>query len=554
MRIELEKQTLDHFFYNSVKKYSSNKALAFVGEEPLTYKEFGEQVDSLKKKLKSFSVKKGQKILLLGDNSPNWCFAFMAITTMGAVVVPVLVDFPEADINHIIRHSEAAAAFISDSIYTSMDLTPLSDFKIVFSLTDFSILVQQEQAEKEEKKSKETEKEKSGSEVEIQEDDLAEILYTSGTTGHSKGVMLAHKSLVSNGMTGIDSVKAVNEDSIVLSLLPLAHSYGSTSTFLGAVYAGAVLYFLKRKPSPKILIDAMQKLKPTVLTGVPLVFEKIYHKRVLPEISKKKLLRWLLNFKVSRKFLYRTAGKKVMEMFGGRLECAVIGGAALNPEVEAFLRDGRIPFTNGYGLSECAPLVSASPVAETRIGSVGKPAGGVDIKIVNPEPDTGIGEIYVKGPNVMQGYYKNPEENEKVFSEDGWLITGDRGYLDKDNYLFIRGRSKTLILGPSGENIFPEVVEEKLKESPYVEEALVYDDDGKITARIYPDYDFIDQTFSGKSEAQMVNTIRKLLEDIRKETNTKLPAFSQVSRIIEQEEPFEKTPTNKIKRLLYLPK
>lgn len=553
MRIELEKRTMDQFFFNSVKKYSSNRALAFVGEEPVTYKEFGEQVDLLKKKLKSYGVEQGQKILLLGDNSPNWCFAFMAITTMGAVVVPVLVDFPEADINHIIRHSEAVAAFISDSIYTSMDLTPLSDFKIVFSLNDFSVLVQQKQDEKKSKK-EEKKKEKSGSEIEIQEDDLAEILYTSGTTGHSKGVMLAHKSLVSNSMTGIDSVKAVDEDSIVLSLLPMAHSYGSTSTFLGAVYAGAALYFLKRKPSPKILIDAMQKLKPTVLAGVPLVFEKIYHKRVLPEISRKKLLRWLLNFRFSRRFLYHAAGKKVMEMFGGQLKCAVIGGAALNQEVEAFLRDGGIPFTNGYGLSECAPLVSASPVSETRTGSVGKPVGGVDVKIVNPEPDTGIGEIYVRGPNVMQGYYKNPEENEKVFSEDGWLITGDRGYLDKDKYLFIRGRSKTLILGPSGENIFPEVIEEKLKESPFVEEALAYDDDGKIIARIYPDYDFIDQTFSGESEAQMVEKINKLLEGIRKETNTKLPAFSQIGKIIEQKEPFEKTPTNKIKRLLYLPK
>jgi len=552
MRIEIEKYTMDQFYNQIVEKYSNNISMAIVERNPFTFKEFGENVESVKKQLNNLGIKKGDKILLLGENSPNWCFAFMAITTIGAIVVPILVDFPESDINHIIRHSGAVAAFISDSIYNSMDLAPISDFNVVFSLTDFSILNENESKEKEKPKEKKEKVEDMETKIEIEENDLAEILYTSGTTGHSKGVMLTHKNLVTNTVAGIDTVKAIDEKSIVLTLLPLAHSYGSTCTFLGSLYAGSSLYFITKKPSPKILLDAMQKVQPTVLAGVPLVFEKIYHKRVLPQLSAKKILQWIGKIKFGKKFLYKKAGKKVMEMFGGRLECAVIGGASLNPEVETFLRDGRIPFTNGYGLSECSPLVSAVPVTETKVGSVGKPVQGVQVKIVDPEPDTGIGEIYVKGPNVMQGYYKNPEEDEKVFADDGWLISGDRGFLDEDNHLYIKGRSKNIIVGPSGENIFPEVIEEKLKESPYVEETLVYEDDGKIVARIYPDYDFIDQTHPNKDEASLRQDIQKILENLRKYTNNNLPKFSQINKIIEQAEPFEKTPTNKIKRMLYV--
>ena len=550
MRFELEKLTLDKFFEKAVEKYSNNNALAVVGEQPITYKEFGEKVDEVKLLLKNIGTQKGDKILLLGDNVPNWCFAYMAVTTSGAVAVPVLVDFPEADINHIIRHSGATAAFISESIYSSLDLEPLQSFRHIYSLTDFSLLNELREKEKDSKKTKEVKNKYE----EIKEDDLAEILYTSGTTGHSKGVMLSHKNIVSNTMAGIDTLKATKEDSIILSVLPLAHSYGCTCTFLGNIYSGSSLHFLARKPSPKILLDAMQKVRPTVLTGVPLVFEKIYHKRVLPEISQKKILRLMLRLKLGRKLLYKAAGKKILEMFGGRLEVAVIGGASLNTEVEAFLRDGGIPFTNGYGLSECSPLVSGVPQNETKIGSVGKPVQGVEVKIVEKDPKTGIGEIYVNGPNVMQGYYKNPEENEKVFDENGWLITGDRGYLDDENHLYITGRSKNIIVGPSGENIYPEVIEDKYKESPYVEEILVYEDASKIVARIYPDYDYIEKVHNEKDEAALTKEIKLIFEELRKETNQKLATFSQVNRIIEQSEPFEKTPTNKIKRMLYLPK
>ena len=552
MRLPLSKFTIDEFVAKSIERYGDNPCIGFAGDEPITYRQMSERILQVKEILRDLGIRKGNKVLLLGENSPNWAAAFLGIMAHGAIVVPVLPDFPEADINHIIRHSEAVAAFLSPSIYESLDLTPLESIRAVHSLADFSRVHERRKKPRKAGK-KQMPPVTLRADEPIEEDDLAEILYTSGTTGHSKGVMLTHKNIVSNAIAGADTVKGVDENSVVLTLLPMAHSYGSTCTLLGNFYCGAVLYFLTRKPSPKVLVDAMQKVRPTTLTGVPLVFEKVYHKRVLPQISQKPFLRWLMKIRAGRRFIYRRAGKKIMEMFGGRLECAVIGGAALNPEVETFLRDGGIPYTVGYGLSECSPLVSAAPVAETKFGSVGRPIEGVQVKIAEVEPDTGVGEILVKGPNVMRGYYKNPEANEKVFTKDGWLITGDRGVLDKDGFLFIRGRSKNVIVGPSGENIYPEIIEEILKQSPYVEEALVYAEDGRLVARVYPDYDYMEEVHGDSDEQKIQKEITSILEEVRREANQKLPAFSQISRIIQQTEPFEKTPTNKIKRALYVP-
>jgi long-chain acyl-CoA synthetase len=364
--------------------------------------------------------------------------------------------------------------------------------------------------------------------------------------------MLTHKNLVSNLFEGPDLLKVIHQESIVLSILPMAHAFGSTSAFLSIIYCGASIYYLNKPPSPKILLGAMQQVKPTIMGAVPLVFEKIYHKQVVPAIAGSRIMRLLLKQSFTKKLLYKTIGKKIKKLLGGRLECVIIGGANFSSEVETFLKEGGIPYCCGYGLSECSPLVTFSSMESQKMGSPGHAISDVTIQIVDPDPLSGIGEIYVKGPNIMKGYYKNAEETRKSFTDDGWFITGDKGYLDEDGYLFITGRSKNVIVGPSGENIYPEVIEIKLQESIFVEETIVYQKDGQLVARIYPDYLYIESLEREKDEKTIASDITNILEQVRQEVNEKLPAFSKITRVIEQSAPFEKTPTNKIKRFEYI--
>ncbi|GAB4434163.1 MAG: long-chain fatty acid--CoA ligase [Anaerolineae bacterium] len=561
--IEPQKYTMDALFGEVVKQHGHRPALAFVGEQPFTYAEFGEKVAALQAQMEQYGLKKGDKVVLLGPNSPNWAVAYMAVTTFGTVAVPVMDEFPESDVEHTLGHSEAKAIFIDEGLFKSLNLPSLEQMLVVFNLKDFSLLNEPPQSEtllKQVQHLPEKIKKATGQMpvvdpggAAIHEDDLAEILYTSGTTGHSKGVMLTHKNLVSNTLAGAQVIGGLSPESVLLGILPLAHAFGCTSAFLTVVYSGGSIYFLSRKPSPKVLMSAMQQVRPTLLGAVPLVFEKIYHKQVVPQIAKNPVLRRAVKVAPLRKLLYKVIGKRVKEALGGRLDTVVIGGAGLAPEVETFMREGGLPYLVGYGMSECAPLITASTTQNNRYGSCGYAIRDVQVEIFEPNPETGTGEILVKGPNVMQGYFKNEAETRKVFTNDGWLITGDRGYLDADGYLYIKGRSKNVIIGPSGENIYPEIIEDKLKGSPYVEEALVYELDGKIVARVYPDYLYIEGVVKGKDEAVLAAEITRLLEQVRVETNAQLPSFSKIQEIIEQRMPFLKTPTNKIKRAEYIP-
>ncbi len=555
-RLGLSEFTLSHFFERVVEKYGPNPALALIGQEPLTYTELGEHVASVRQNLRQLGLRKNDKVAILGQGSPNWAIAYLAITTMGAVAVPIMDEFPEVDIEHILCHCDASAIFIDGTLYQSLNVPSLEQIAIILNLDDLSLLSDEPATPSRWNIPGRIKQSWSQSDEEIEPieaDDLAEILYTSGTTGHSKGVMLTHKNLVTNLMVGPDILGFIDEESILLGILPLAHAFGLITTLLAPLYAGASVYYLDKKPSPKILLKAMQQVRPTVIGAVPLVFEKIYHRQVLPTITQKPLLHALARFSPTRKLLYRIIGRKVMQAFGGRLEGIFIGGASLNYEIEVFMKAGRIPYVCGYGLSECAPIVTASTIEEGRIGSVGYAIPGVSLKIADSDPATGIGEIWVKGPNVMQGYYKNEAETVKVFTDDCWLITGDRGYLDKDRFLYIKGRSKNVIIGPSGENIYPEVIEDKLKESLYVEEALVYELDNQLVARIYPDYNYIQSLANNKDESSIAANIVDILEQVRQEVNTRLPAFSRIQRVIEQPAPFIKTPTKKIKRAEYVP-
>ncbi len=554
-RLELSEYTLSHFFEKVIDRYGANPALAIAGEEPLTYAEFGQIVGDVRETLKQLGLKRQDKVVILGQGSPNWTIAFLAVTTMGAVAVPIMDEFPEVDIEHIICHSDAAAIFIAESLYQSLNLPSLEQIKIILSLDSLLLLSEEPQTpsrwnipgrimQSRTQPDQET--------AQIKEDDLAEILYTSGTTGHSKGVMLTHKSLVTNLIVGPEILGFIDEDSVLLGILPLAHAFGLITT-LSAIYSGASIHYLDKKPSPKILLKAMQQVKPTVIGAVPLVFEKIYHRQVLPTLTKNPILRTLSKFTLTKKLLYRVIGRKIMEAFGGRLEGIFIGGASLNHEIEVFMRAGKIPYVCGYGLSECSPVVTASSIEESKIGSVGHAIPEGLIKIHEPDLESGIGEILVKGPNVMLGYYKNEAATSNVFTEDGWLITGDRGCLDKDGFLYIKGRSKNVIIGPSGENIYPEVIEDKLKESLYVEEALAYQLDGQLVARIYPDYSYIQSLATNKDENVIASDIVDILEEVRQDVNTRLPTFSRIQKMIEQPTPFIKTPTKKIKRAEYVP-
>lgn len=561
MKFGLKQYTLDLFFDKVLEKYPNNKSLSLVGQEPFTFSEFGSRVNNLQATLKALGIRKGDKIVILGNSSPNWAIAFMAIMTMGAVAVPVLEGFPESDIDHIIRHSDAEGIFISNSLYDTLNLK-FSQMKIVIKLDDFLVLdpdskdknIWKKIIEFPDKVIQAIGNELSGSpKYQIDEEDIAEILYTSGTTGHSKGVILTHKNLVSNIFEGPDLLKVITEKSVVLSILPMAHAFGSTSSFLSIIYCGASIVFMDKKPSPKALIETMQIVKPTIFGSVPLVFEKIYQKKVLPTIAQNKLFLLLSKGKSTKKFLNKLIGKKIKKSFGGKLECVIIGGASFSPEVETFLIEGEIPYCCGYGLSECAPLVTFSSMETQKMGSPGHVVTDVKIRIIDAEPISGIGEICIQGPNIMKGYYKNEEATRKAFTEDGWFISGDKGYLDKDGFLFITGRSKNVIIGPSGENIYPEVIEAKLLESPFVEEVIVYKSDNHLVARILPDYTYIENLKNTSNENRIASNVVDILDNVRRDTNKNLPSFSQINKVVEQTSPFLTTPTNKIKRVEYVP-
>ena len=553
----LTKKTLEELFELAVKEYATRPALAYYDSEPITYKELGERVRVLSSLLKEKGVKKGDKVAIIGENSPNWGIAYLSIVTMGAVVVPILPDFHAEDIAHIISHSESKIVFVTQRQMDKLQEVEVKGVELVISLDDF---VPEFSFAKTEPISKligkaseilKTIPEKVGLlSSEIKEEDLASIIYTSGTTGHSKGVMLTHKNIVSN-IEQIDDYFGLTPEDRLLSILPLSHAYECTLAFLYPLSVGCCIYYLGKKPTPKLLLEAASKAKPTVMAAVPLIMEKIYKKHVLPVLRRNLMIKLLSSTPFVRRALYRKIGKKLVEFFGGELRTLAFGGAPLNRELEIFLKEANFPYAVGYGLTETSPVLTGMKDKDLRIGSCGKPLKDVEIKIVNPDPETGVGEVWARGPNVMKGYYKNKELTREVLEEDGWLKTGDLGYLDKDNYLYIRGRSKSVILGPSGENIYPEAIEEKINMHPYVSESLVVERNGGLVALIYLEYSMLEDKLENKSEEDRERIIKEILEKIRRDVNEKLPSYAKLKECIEHPEPFEKTPTHKIKRYLY---
>ncbi len=562
-------QTIPEIFHRSVERYPSRPALGYVDDEPLTYSQLNDKVMGLCTILEEEGIKKGDKVAILSENCPHWAVAFLAAATMGAVTVPILTQFHPSAVVHIIRHSEARLIFVSRSLFPKIGDSEFQDVKIIF-IDDFSRADMESHMETPGRKriksalssgrkgldrAKQAAYRFAGWDhlSRVSPDDLALIVYTSGTTGHSKGVMLTHGSLVYDAEAAGRLVDAESKDRF-LSILPLAHTYECSLGLVAPVLAGASVTYLRETPTPRILLPAMGKVRPTIMLMVPLVIEKIFKNRILPQLNKNRLMRGLYSLSFVRRKLHALAGKKLMASFGGEIKAICIGGAALSPEAERFLRDAGVPYSVGYGLTETAPLVAGARPSQTRFTSTGPPLEGLELKIDNPDPETGIGEILVKGPNVMQGYYKADEITSQVLTDDGWLHTGDLGRLDRDNYVYIKGRLKNVIVGSSGENIYPEEVETIINQFDYVMESLVYSVQGKLVARVHLNYEQLDEDLglNSISESEALSRIKKLLDDLKTGVNSRVSDFSRLSRIIEQTEPFEKTPTQKIKRYLYI--
>ncbi len=554
MPFQLQKNTIALFHNEVIRLYRDRPFLFYVDDEPISYGEYGRKVETLRCLMVSSGLKKADAVVILGPASPHWAIAFMAVMTAGYVAVPIMEDFPKGDIDHIIEDSGAVAAVLSGAYAGKGELPSLNGL-LQFSLEELCLLNRVSLPPREDFSPFTETPHPASLEADVcgcypvNPSDVAQLLYTSGTTGHSKAVMLSHNNLVTNLYEGTDLIdNCFDEQSVLLSLLPMAHAFGSTSAFLSTMYKGPRICFLKRKPTPEYLQMVFRKVRPTILGGVPLIFEKIYQKKILPLMESKKLLHWAVrHLTLVRRIFHRTAGRFVMKYFGGRLKCIIIGGANFSRQVETFMREGRIPYVLGYGLSETSPLLTFSSLEQGRFGSVGHAVRHTEIRIASPDK-SGVGDIEVKGPQVMKGYYKMPGETAKAFCEDGWFRTGDRGVLDKDGFLYIRGRSKNVIVGSSGENIYPEVIENVLGADPLVEESIVYMEGRILKALIYPDQDLFKVRFQGRLEA-----LEEALEHVRQDVNSRLSLASRIGQIQIHHEPFEKTATRKIKRAKYVP-
>lgn len=499
-------------------------------------------------------VRRGDKIALIGKDNARWCIAYMAVVTYGAIIVPILQDFNPNDVHHIINHSESVFLFVSDKIWDSLEEDKIEEIRGVFSLSDFRCLHQRdgENIQKlmrslDEKMAERYPKGFTKEDIqyaELDNDKVVEINYTSGTTGFSKGVMLTGNNLAGN-VTYARTLDLLFRGDRELCFLPLAHAYSCAFNLLVPMAFGVHVYLLGKVPSPKILLKAFEEVKPNLILMVPLILEKIYKKMILPQLNKR-TLRLALNIPLLDSRIYAQIRKHLVDALGGRFREVIVGGAAMNQEVTDFLFKIKFPFTIGYGMTECGPLISYDHNYEYVPGSCGQILKGImQVRIDSDDPYNKVGEIQVSGENVMKGYYKNEEATRNVFTEDGWLRTGDLGTIDAGNRIFIRGRSKTMILGPSGQNIYPEEIESKLNNLPFIMESLVVEKNGKLVGLVYPDYDTVDSTGISHSDLPVI------MEQNRIELNKLLAPYETISEIQLYPTEFEKTPKKSIKRYLY---
>lgn len=543
-RITPSSFTFQSTFDYSVENFATRPCISFVDDEvAITYAEFGQRVNELGSELLSAGFVKGDKIALLGTNMPNWVIAYYAIVTSGLVVVPILPDFSKMEIESVLLHSESKGLFISEKQLVKIDKLDFPALEMVYQLEKLEIIPGKSKI----KPNQELKVTRPG----VGEDDLVAIIYTSGTTGRSKGVMLTNKNIVWDAYQSY-TLQSIDESDIFLSFLPLSHTYENTIGMVYPLMQGASVRYLDKPPTPAVLLPAMAKIKPTLMLSVPLVMEKLYKSQVQSKFTKTKFTRVIYKTSLFRLIIHRIAGKKLYQSFGGNLKFFGIGGSKLDSRVERFLKEAKFPYAIGYGLTETSPLIAGAAVNNTKLQSTGAVLQGVEIRLDEPNKK-GVGEIWVKGHNVMQGYYKNPELTAEVLTEDGWFKTGDLGYMNRFGRLYIKGRKKSTIIGASGENIYPEDIESVINNAEFVVESLVLEEDGFLVAKVLLNLEELEKNIEN-FKINYENRVDKLQvwkNNFTKELNAKLNKVSQIKRVDVIDEPFEKTASMKIKRFLY---
>jgi long-chain acyl-CoA synthetase len=540
---------------NSIKEHWELPAFTDYKGETLFYKDVARQIELLHIVLEHAGIKKGDKIALVGRNSAHWAVSFFGILSYGSVVVPILHDFKPDTIHHIVNHSEAKAVLAGGSNWESMVESQMPDVKLFMLIDDFSVIraaaedayaAGEHRGEYFDKKFPHAFSVHDMAYHREEPEELAVLNYTSGTTSFSKGVMLPYRSLWSNTQFAYEKLPFIHPGDHIVCMLPMAHMYGLAFEILNGVNKGCHIHFLTRTPSPQMIIDAFATIKPTLILAVPLIIEKIVKNKIFP-VLEQPVLKRLLKLPLINRLILRTVAGKLNGAFGGNFFEIVIGGAALNKEVESFLRSIDFHYTVGYGLTECGPLVAYEQWDTFKKGSVGQIVDRMEVHIELSGSRNDVGEIFVRGMNNMLGYYKNPEATQSVMAADGWMRTGDLGTLDADGFLYIRGRSKTMILSSNGQNIYPEEIEDLLNNKQYVSESLIISQGKKLVALIYPDWEQAEKNGIGSS------AMEEFMQENMDQLNARLPVFSKISRFILRREAFEKTPKRSIKRYLYQP-
>lgn len=546
-------QSFIAFLEDSIKKNWDLDALTDYKGATLQSKDVARKIEKLHIIFELSGIKQGDKIAVCGRNSSHWGVTFLAALTYGAVIVPILHEFKADNIHNIVNHSEARLLLVGDMVWENLNENAMPLLEGVILMNDYTLLVSRSNKldyardHLNELFGKKFPRNFRREHVNYRRDmpeELAVINYTSGTTSYSKGVMIPYRALWSNTQFAYNALKMGPGDKLV-SMLPMAHMYGLAFEFIYEFCAGCHIYFLTRTPSPKIIFQAFAEVKPNLVVAVPLIIEKIIKKNVLPKLETP-AMKILLKVPIINDKIKATVREQMINAFGGNFYEIVVGGAAFNQEIEQFLKSIDFPYTVGYGMTECAPIICYEDWKEFKAGSCGKAAPRMEVKILSPDPENIVGEIVCKGPNVMLGYYKNPEATAEVIDKDGWLHTGDLGIMDAEGNITIKGRSKNMLLGASGQNIYPEEIEDKLNNMPFVAESIIIQQaDSRLAALVYPDFD---EAFAHGMDN---DAIAQSMEENRLNLNAELPAYSQIARVKIYPEEFEKTPKKSIKRFLY---
>ncbi len=538
------KLTFPSVFEETLSKYGECGAYAFVGDEPISYKNAYGKITELTAILESNGISKGDRVAILSNNMPNWGIAYFAITFMGAIAVPILPDFSATEVLNILEHSGSVALFVSTALQSKIIGYNAG---LIIQTDDLTILEGSSASDFPDSDIK------SEKDHNVDEDDIASIIYTSGTTGRSKGVMLTHRNIIFDAMKG-RVIQPISEDDRFLSVLPLSHSYENTLGLILPMLAGSCVYYMKKPPTPSVLIPALAQIRPTMMLTVPLIIEKIYYNKIKPALTGNFLTKYLYRIPFIRTKMNAAAGKKLFATFGGKLKFFGIGGSKLNSAVEKFLIEARFPYAIGYGLTESAPLLAGANPSNSVYESTGPSIEGIELKIHEPDARTGEGEIWAKGPNIMKGYYREPEMSAEVLSPDGWFKTGDLGSLDSKGNLYIKGRIKNMIVGASGENIYPEEIESVINNFHYVTESLVIQQKGKLVAYVHLNMEELEKKYynlKADMTKQLEEKKEELLAELKEYVNSNVSKFCQINKVVLQPVPFQKTATLKIKRFLY---